>query len=406
MSEGAVQDLRVRHVPGAPVVAVRVALPGGARSERLPGSALVAGRGLAEGTRRRSYRELAAAAEERGMALSGFGAAESIGVAVDGLAGDWERALELAAELLFEPVFPETRIRHLARQAAAELEAEADQADVLTGRAFADVLYSPHPRGRPLQGDPESLSRIDSATCAELHRRALARGGSVAVAGEIDEERVAARLDALFGGLGPVAPPEALTPPPAPGPRRREVRTRAHDQAHLLIGQITVARGDRDAPALELAAVVLGAGSGLSGRIPHRVRDQEGLGYHASAHALAGAGLDPGRLVAYVGTAPDRLAQAERAIVEELVRLREGGPGNDEVEDARAYLLGREPFSRETARQWAELAAQGAILGLPLENPDWSRERILAPGRDDVAAALGRHLDPGRLAVVVGLPGG
>lgn len=406
MSAAGSSQRRVRRVPGAPVVAVRVALAGGARSERIPGSALVAGRGAAEGTRRRSYRELADAAEQKGMTLAGFGGPEAIGVAVDALAADWEQALELAAELLFEPVFPEERIRHLARQAAAELEAEGDQADLLTARAFVDVLYSPHPRGRPLQGDPASLARIDSAVCAELHGRALARGGSVAVAGEIDEDRVAARLEALFGGLAEVAKVEPVPPPPPPSARRREIRTRARDQAHLMVGQLTAARADPDAPALELAAVVLGAGSGLSGRIPHRVRDQEGLGYHASADAISGAGLDAGRLVAYVGTSPATLRRAERAIVDELRRVVEDGVSGAEVEEARAYLLGREPFRRETARQWADLAAYGAIVGLPLEDPDWTLDRLRGPDRDRVEAAIRGRIDPERLAVVVGLPAG
>jgi len=151
--------------------------------------------------------------------------------------------------------------------------------------------------------------------------------------------------------------------------------------------------------------VALGAGSGLSGRIPHRVRDREGLAYHASADAVAGAGLDPGRLVAYAGTSPATVERAERAIVEELRRVVDEGLEEREVEEARSYLLGREPFRRETARQWADLAAYGSILGLPIEDPAWTDERLRAPGREEIEAALGRHLDPDRLAVVVGLPG-
>ena len=65
---------------------------------------------------------------------------------------------------------------------------------------------------------------------------------------------------------------------------------------------------------------------------------------------------------------------------------------------------GREPFRRETARQWADLAALGAIEGLPLELPGWSRARIDGPTRGEIDAALRRWLDPDALAVAVGLP--
>jgi zinc protease len=216
---------------------------------------------------------------------------------------------------------------------------------------------------------------------------------------------VAARLPELFPGLR--APAQEGFAPPAPAPRsarRREIATRARDQAHLFVGQWTVARAHPDCAALELAAVALGAGSGLSGRIPHRIRDQDGLAYHASADAVGGAGLDPGRFAAYVGTAPETVGRAERAVVEEVRRLLDEGLSQREIDDARSYLSGREPFRRETARQWADLAALGAIEGLPLEAPDWSRARIEGPSRDDVDAALRRWLDPDALAVAVGLP--
>jgi zinc protease len=398
--------LRVRRVPGAPVVAVRVVLAGGARAEEIPGTALIAGRALAEGTTRRDWRAIAAEAESRGTSVAGYGAFETTGVAVDALASEWQRALALAAELVFDPAFPAERLQWLTRQAGAELEALADEADVLTGRAFAELLYGAHPMGRPLQGSRESLARIDREACAGFHARNLARGGCVAVAGAIDEDAVAAELERLFGRLA--APGGTVTTPPAPpepGARRREIRTRARDQAHLFVGQLTVERRHPDCAALELAAVALGAGSGLSGRIPNRIRDREGLAYHSWADAVAGAGLDRGRFVAYVGTAPASVARAERAIAEETRRLVDSGLTPREIAEARSYLLGREPFRHETARQWADLAALGEIEGLPLADPDWSRERIERTTDAEVEAALGRHLDADRLAVAVGLPG-
>jgi zinc protease len=398
-------NLRVRRICGAPLVSVRVVLPGGGRREEFPGQALVTGRMLSEGTARRDWRAIADAAESLGMSAAGVSNLEAHGVGVDALADDWRRALELAAELAFEPAFPEDRLRWVARQAAAELEAQADQADVLTAREFARQLYAPHPKGRPAQGDPESLARLGPEECARFHATALARGGLVVVAGEIDPELVEPAVEAAFGALAP--PSSDGFEPPAPAgtePRRLEVRTRARDQAHLFVGQLTVGRRHPDYTALELAAVTLGAGAGLSGRIPSRVRDREGLAYHASADLVAGASLDTGRLAAYVGTSPENLDRAERAAREEIARLVEGGIEPAELEEARAYLLGREPFRRETARQWADLATYAAILELPIDDLEWRLASLRAVDRAQVDAALRRHVDPEHLFVTVGLP--
>ncbi len=81
-------------------------------------------------------------------------------------------------------------------------------------------------------------------------------------------------------------------------------------------------------------------------------------------------------------------------MIEELARFHAEGPTAEELDEARSYLLGREPFRRETARQWADLAAVGALYGLPLEDPAWSADRIAATTAAEVAAAVARHLDP------------
>jgi len=360
---------------------------------------------LAEGTRHRSWSELAAAAESFGASSLGYGGPESHGVVVDALAEHAERAIELAAEQLLEPSFPEDRLRWVTRHAAAELEALADQADQWTALAFNELLYGAHPKGRPLQGDAESLARMTVADCQSFHAAALAAGGWIHVAGAIDPAAVERWVGVLSSALGP--PRAAAKAPPAPPPagaRRREIRTRARDQAHLFVGQLTVGRRHPDFAALEIAGIILGAGAGLSGRIPFRLRDQEGLAYAASADTVAGAGLDAGRLIAYIGTSPENLERAERGIREELGRLATDGVSEQEVEEARSYLLGREPFRRESARQWADLAAQGALHGLPLEDPQWRRSELTAVDRQAVERALRAHLDPSRLAVVVGLP--
>lgn len=396
--------IRVRRVEGAPVVAVRFAAPAGARAERIPGQSLLTGRMLGEGTRGRDWKRIAEEAESKGMVLASDGNWESHGLSIDALARDWELALEWAAELMLEPAFPEDRCAWLAKQSAAELESFLDQPDVKTAWAFLDQLYAPHPRCRPLYGSIESLLGMTPADCADLHRRALSSGLHVTVAGVLDEDRVRAKLETLLGGVE--AGGETLAEPPEPdgAPERRTIETDAEDQAHLYIGHRTVKRDHPDYTALELAAVILGSGAGLTGRIPNRIRESEGLAYTAYAQTVAGAGLDPGRLVAYVGTSPATVEQAEAGVIEEITRMVEGGIEEDELEEARAYLLGREPFKRETARQWADLLADAVLYGLPLEDAE---RRLVELGELDkaaVEAALRRHVVPRDLRVTVGMP--
>ena len=399
-------EVLVRRVPGVPVVALRVWLRGGARAEARPGESWAAGRLLAEGTRRRDWRRLAEDAEDRGAALMGFGGYEVHGLAIDALAADWEWALESAAEMVFESAFAEDRLAHVRRQGLSELASDWDQPEVRTSWYFLEQLYSPHPRARQLQGGEASLAALTGEGARTHHASALARGVLLSVAGEVEPERVRARAAALFAGL-----PASIGEPPAPPPpaglpgARLEMPSGAIDQAHLYLGHLTVPRLHPDHAALELLGVVLGAGAGLTGRIPERVREREGLAYTAQAATISAASTDPGRLVVYVGTSPKTVEQAERAVREELERLVAEGIGDAELEDARSYLLGREPFRRETARQWADLLAEGAHYGLPLEDAAWCERELASVDRAAVEAAARRHVRPDELKVTVGLPG-
>lgn len=405
-SQVSVPLVRVRRVEGAPVVAVRLWLRAGAREETIPGQALVTGRMLTEGTRTRDWRRIAEEAESKGMVVQSFGTFESIGVSVEALAKDWELALEWAAELFLDPSFPEDRCAWMARQAAAELESLADQPEVKTLWGFLEQLYSPHPRCRPLHGSEESLLGLTPADCAAFHLRAQAHGILASVAGVMDEDAVRDRLAGFLSR--PPVDAEPFPAPPAPvglGPRHT-VTTDAEDhQAHLYMGHLSVTRQHPDYTALELAAVILGAGAGLTGRIPARIREREGLAYTAHAQTVSGSGLDPGRLVAYIGTSPATVEQAERGVIEETVRLVENGIEDSELEEARAYLLGREPFRRETARQWADILIEAEEYGLPVDDFEQRKAELEALDRKTVEEAIRKHVRPSEMMVTVGLPG-
>ena len=396
---------RVRRVPGVPVVAARLWLRGGTRLEEIPGQSLITGRLLTEGTGRRSWDRIATSADDRGILLQSFGTHDTVCLSIEALAGDWQVALEWLAELVLESTFPEDRFDWIRRQAGAELESLFDQPEARTAQAFLDHLYRPHPYARPLQGDAASLGRLTATDCAAFHRRLLDWGGVAVVTGEIEEAAVEARLDELFADLdGP-----ATTQPDTPVPEGRssdrvEVAAGEGDQAHLCAGHLTVARNHSQLPALEVAGVILGAGAGMSGRLPERVREREGLAYACDVQVASGSGFEPGRLVAYAGTSPDTLKQAERAIREELARLVDGGIEPAELDDARAYLIGRDPFHRETARQWSSLLAEAELYGLPIDRPEWVVETLEGLTLADVEAAARRWIQPSAIKVTVGLP--
>lgn len=408
--------VRARRVEGAPVVAIRAWLPGGARSEPRPGVALMTGRLLAEGSRSRDWRRIVTEAEAIGMSVGGGATIDGHGVSVDGLAADWQRGLAWAAELTREAGFPTGRHELVQVQMGAELRSFEDRPEVKVGLAFLNQLYHPHPMGRPLQGDELSLAQLSPQDCMEFHQQRMEQGLVVTVAGDIEPDLVKKEAEALWNSLSSSSPlagrvtsdgpngPDGIAPALSAGRLRRTVALLGQEQAHLYLGHRTVRLAHPDFPALHLLGVILGSGAGLVGRIPQQVREERGLAYAAHATAVAGAGLDDGRLAIYVGTSPQTAHLAEDVVRGELERLLADGVSAAEIDSARAYLLGREPFRRETARQWADLLSDATILGVPVDHPDWLRSVIQELTPADLLAAAGRHISLECLCVTLGVP--
>lgn len=389
---------------GAPTVAIRALARAGARDEARAGLAWCAGRALTEGTAARSWDQLAAEVEGRGASCQSVGGPESIGVAVDALAEDWRLALEWALDCLLFPVVPSDRLELVRLHAVSELQAQLDQPELRAGWTFRRQLYGErHPRGRPLQGTESDVASIDRSAVAAFHRQALASGLLVVAVGDLEGAELEARVRELVGRVEPLDRSDLEHVEPEPGEARARIELPGADQATLLLGHLTVPRLHPDRRALDVASVVLGAGSGLSGRIPQRIREDEGLAYVAQATMVAGGGLDRGRLQVHVGTAEENLERAELAAREELTRFAADGPTEVEVDDARAFILGQETLRRETARQRAAIAADGAFYGFD-SSLEAVRTELAALDRETVAAAVRRHLHPERLQVTHGVP--
>ncbi|MDH3745974.1 MAG: insulinase family protein, partial [Acidobacteriota bacterium] len=259
---------------------------------------------------------------------------------------------------------------------------------------------------RPLQGRLDALARLSADACRRFHSSCLGAGVIVSVAGAIDPEEVRREAADLFAALDQEPAAAGVSVPECEGlsDTRRMYLPPLGGQAHLHLGGLTIRREDPELAALELLGVVLGAGSGLTGRIPRRVRETEGLAYACDVSATSGAGLDRGFSQIHIATGEDRVRKAEKVVWEELDRLLDAGIREREIEEARSFLLGREPFGRETARQWSAILAEAELLALPLDQPSVFRRRLEQTERSEVERMARRFFSPSSLKTTVAKP--
>ena len=157
-----------------PTLAVSGSLHGGplfAPTDRRLVASVTAGE-LTKGTERRTKLEIAEELESRGASLAvSAGSADPVGVDVGAgsLSRDREVLLDVLAEVLLSPTFPE---EELAKERMRLVGVVREQQDQTSARAFEAAARRIYPRDHPFhrRTAEERIASIESLTREELHR--------------------------------------------------------------------------------------------------------------------------------------------------------------------------------------------------------------------------------------------
>ncbi len=315
-----------------------------------------------------------------------------------------ERAVGLLADMLMRPRLERAdfeRVRELRLNRLLQLR---DMPPALADRAFARLLYGPHPYGHLASGTEESLRAMTLDDIARFHARMYDPSrATIVLAGAEPHGRLAELAERAFGAWtadGGVSdlPDVAGAAVPAARERLGVIDRPAAAQSELRIGHVAVPRSTPDYHALVAMNMVLG-GQFVS-RINMKLREEKGYTYGARTGFEFRRGPGPFSLQASVQS--DATADAIRETFAEMEAIRGGRPiSRAELDLGRAALTRGYPRNFETAEQIARSAAQLALYDLPDDYFSTFVPRVLALDEGDLMRAAERHIDPSRLVTVI-----
>jgi len=347
-------EILVRRKAGAPLANIRLhrrrSAPEGAG---VAGIGLLAVRSAVRGAGGLDAAALASAFEQLGGAVSGSASAEAFGFGTTVLVDHLHRAVDLLAQVLWQPAFAEATVAveretlvHEAHQVADDMMRYPFQ--LAMGAAFGDQGY-----GVPAGGTPAALAGLDPASLRTwLEHELKGDAGALIVVGDIEPEGTALELAERFEGLAaaaPVAPwPLSSVGNPPAEPLRLVDRVRKQTAIATVFPGPSRLEGTRHA-----AEVWAAAAGGLGGRLFEALRDRRSLAYTVVASSWQRLGA--GALLTYIATSPEREAEAREQMQLELESFRTEGVTPDEFSRAVAYLAGQAQVARQTG---ADLAAE------------------------------------------------
>jgi predicted Zn-dependent peptidase len=391
-------DLVVVPLPGRPVTAIEIRVLAGYAFEDSAhlGVAHVLIEAINKGTAKRDGRALNDAFDEIGASHASRTGREMVAFSCVCLPEFMQPAIDLHAEMICTPTFPEDACEmavELTRQSLAAME---DDPQGLAKKLLHRQAYG-EPLGRHVLGEPNTLEQIDREAIVQ-HWKNCYTGArmQVAVAGAVEINAVADTFERTFSSLG------AGSKQPANPLSLQFIAECSHHHKELEQEQIALcfpgaSARDEDLPVERVTIAVLGGG--MSGRLFTEVREKQGLVY------WVGAWSDQPRQggMVHVGASstPENVDRTYTTLLRELDRL-----GNDvtqaEIDRAITGIVTRSQTQGDITRaKAAEFVEDLFYYDRPIPTEE-KLDKIRAVTVPDVCRYLKAHPRESLSVVTVG----
>ena len=352
---------------------------------------------LFKGTPTRSARSIAEDIDAVGGDMNAYTTKEYTTFYVRLLGKDLELGLDVLSDIIWNPALRAGEVDAERQVILEEVLMHLDEPADLVHERCAETMFPLHPLGREVLGLPDVITKVsvpEIRSFLELHYRPA--NIVVSAAGKVDHAKLAAGLEARFGGELEGARP--VRSAPAPGMAGLDVLTRDTEQAHLVLGLRAPARESEQRFALSLLNHSLGGG--LSSRLFQKIREERGLCYSIGSDRVVYE--DAGALTIGVGTSPDNAHEVLRLVTQELEDLADHGVSDRELALAKGHVEADTLLSLEdSGARMSRIGASMLLHGYVLEVDDLT-ERIMAVTRDDIATVAKEVLGGPRVLAVVG----
>jgi zinc protease len=366
----------------------------------LPGLAGFTADMLREGTAHRNSAQLAADIDRLGATLNcyaEFGSTSS-SVMASGLSTSTGQILDLMADVVLNPTFPQDELEKYKARQLSDLEQERSQPYQLADERFHQALYGDFPAAVTLP-TPESIKAVTAERLREFHDRYYVPGNALlAVAGDVKaEEFIELSRKAFADWKGAPVPQSDWNRLPPPAPARIYLVDRPGSvQTNIVAGDYGVRRTDPDSIAASVMNRILGGGP--QARLFLNLREVHGYTYGAYSRL----GDEKYRDVFEANTEVRNAVTdgSMEQLMYELKRIRDEKVPAAELNEAEHSIVASFALSLEQPQQLLSRYILVQYYGLPADYWDKYPVEVAHTTADAVQAVARKYIDMDHLQIV------
>ncbi len=389
-----------------PLVQLNVVLKSGWASDptNRPGAASLTAELLDEGSKTRTALQIAQEAKALCAILITDSTFDSSLVELNILKKNLDRGLDLMADVLLNPTFPQEELERQRQIYLGMIQQEAKEPNIAARKAFLRVLYGPeHPYGQPFTGTgtPVSIKAIQREDLVNFYQaNYFPNNAAVAIAGDITMNEAKAKLEIAFANWKPGEVKRQEIPTPASIAKTKVylIDKQGAPQSVVYVGNLGIRRNDPDYAAV--AVLNRAFGGKFTSRLNLNLREDKGYSYGARSLFLDTRGIGP-----FLAYAPVQSQSTKESVVEMVKELRDlvgSRPlSAEELADAKDNIIKGYPQQFQTLGGLADRLSEIFTYQLPID--EWTRfiKEVQSVTVADTTRAAKAHIHPDALLIVI-----
>ena len=369
-----------------------------------PGTASLTLDMLDEGTTRRSALQISDTLSQLGAQLSTSSQLDVSRVALSTLKENVDPALDIFADVVLNPAFPQADFQRQQRQRLARIQREKVQPVQMALRVFPQLLYGAnHAYGNPLTGSgtEQSVTQMTRDDLVRFHRTWFKPNhATLVIVGDVSLAEIQPRLTRLFSGwkAGDVPQKNVGTVADQARPVVYILDRPGAEQSVILAADLAAPKANPHEYAIEAMTSLLGGQ--FTSRINMNLREGKHWSYGAFTFIWDARGQRP--FIAYAPVQTDKTKESMIEVDRELRGILGPRPvAADELAKAQANLTLTLPGNWETMDAVQGSLEQLVTFGLDDHYYETYAQRVRALTIPDAAGAAEETIRPDHLVWVV-----
>jgi zinc protease len=343
---------------------------------------------MMKGTKTMDYKQLSEALDDIGAVLSKDIKRDAFGWSAEVTPANLEPFMKVYSDIILNPTFPVAEVKKEKTDIINQIDQIKDSPASYLTKLFNGLFFDWHPYGYPTIGEADTVKKLDINKLKSWHDNYVTPNNLiVSVVGDVDADQIKDLLNIYFKGWKPGKESKPKLPVRITDEKKTLRETIDKNQSHIMIGFLGPKTNSEDYFPMRVLDNILSGG--MYSRLFTEIRDKRNLCY--TIFSTFDRNIENGAIRIYTATSPENEQKAVTEIFKVLSDMREGGVTDEEIKNAKSYIIGMYKVGLQDYMSQADSYLSYELWGMGYKKVDDFVASIEAVKKSEVNAVFKKY---------------